>query len=97
MDWRGVALMTVNCTIMGVLFGWLRLRTGSVWPATVGHGALNGTGGMIMWFAAAGETVRPELVTVAGVAGWIVCGALILVLALTGQLRREPELARKAA
>ncbi|QBE48348.1 CPBP family intramembrane metalloprotease [Leucobacter triazinivorans] len=94
MDWRGVALMTINCTILGVLFGWLRLRTGSVWPATIGHGALNGTGGMIMWFVAAGETVRPELVTVAGVAGWIVCGALILILALTGQLRKEPELAR---
>lgn len=95
MDWRGVALMTINCTVMGVLFGWLRLRTGSVWPATIGHGALNGTGGMIMWFVAAGETVRPELVTVAGVAGWIVLGALILVLAITGQLRKEPELARK--
>ncbi|WP_245907261.1 CPBP family intramembrane glutamic endopeptidase [Leucobacter massiliensis] len=94
-DWRGVALMTVNCVFLGIVFGWLRLRSASVWPAVVGHGALNGTGGMIVWFAAAGETIRPELVTVAGVAGWIVIGALILVLALTGQFGREPELGRK--
>lgn len=95
-DWRGVALMTVNCVIWGIAFGWLRLRSGSVWPAAVGHGAFNGAGGMILWFVASGAEVEPALVTVAGVAGWIVFGALILILVLTGQFRREPELARGA-
>ncbi len=93
MDWRGVALMTVNCVVWGVLFGWLRLRSGSVWPAVVGHGAMNGTGGMILWFIAAGVEVNAALVTVAGVSGWIVFGVIIAVLAATGQFRREPELA----
>ncbi|WP_024355591.1 CPBP family intramembrane glutamic endopeptidase [Leucobacter chironomi] len=94
-DWRGVALMTLNCTILGVVFGWLRLRSGSVWPAVIGHGALNGTGGMILWLVAAGETetFNAALASVAGVAGWIVLAGIIAVLALTGQLRREPELA----
>lgn len=94
-DWRGVALMTLNCTISGVVFGWLRLRSGSVWPAAIGHGAFNGTGGMIVWFMAAGqlETFDTALASVAGVAGWIVFAVIIAVLALTGQLKREPELA----
>ena len=92
-DWRGVALMTANCVVWGIAFGWLRLRSGSVWPPVVAHGALNGTGGMILWFVAAGAEVEPALVTVAGVAGWIVFGAIILVLVLTGQFRREPALA----
>lgn len=96
-DWRGVALMTVNCVISGVVFGWLRLRSGSVWPAAIGHGAFNGTGGMILWVIAAGqaETLDAALVSVVGAAGWIVFGAIIAVLALTGQLKREPELASR--
>ncbi|RGE20414.1 CPBP family intramembrane glutamic endopeptidase [Leucobacter sp. wl10] len=92
-DWRGVALMTVNSVLWGMAFGWLRLRSGSVWPAAVGHGAFNGVGGTIIWFAAAGAEVRPELVTIVGAAGWIVIGVMILILALAGQFRREPELA----
>ena len=94
-DWRGVALMTVNCMIWGVVFGWLRLRSGSVWPAAIGHGAFNGTGGMILWFIASGEveTLNMALASVAGVAGWIVFAVIIAVLALSGQLKREPELA----
>ncbi|MBP1325757.1 membrane protease YdiL (CAAX protease family) [Leucobacter exalbidus] len=92
-DWRGVALMTVNCVLWGVLFGWLRLRSGSVWPAVIAHGALNTTGGLVMLFAAVGSEVRVELVTVAGAAGWIVVALIVLVLTLTGQLRIQPELA----
>ncbi|MFC6235146.1 CPBP family intramembrane glutamic endopeptidase [Leucobacter soli] len=40
-DWRGVALMVGGCVAWGVLFGWARLRSASVWPAAIGHGALN--------------------------------------------------------
>ncbi|MEV1178953.1 CPBP family intramembrane glutamic endopeptidase, partial [Nonomuraea sp. NPDC049784] len=29
------------CVLFGVLAGWLRLRTGSVWPSVVAHGSLN--------------------------------------------------------
>ncbi|MBO1903088.1 CPBP family intramembrane metalloprotease [Leucobacter weissii] len=96
-DWRGVALMTVNCVVWGVLFGWLRLRTGSVWPAAIAHGALNGTGGMVLWFIAAGETVDPVLATVAGASGWIVVALVIAVLALSGRFRSQPQLAPRRA
>lgn len=91
-DWRGVALMTVNCVLWGVLFGWLRLRTGSVWPAVFAHGALNAVGNVTLLFAAAGGELRPELASVVGAAGWIVVAVVIAVLALTRQFAKQPEL-----
>lgn len=98
-DWRGVALMTVNCVVWGVLFGWLRLRTGSVWPAAFAHGALNAVGSVVLLFTVAGREVRPELATVVGIAGWLVVAVAIGVLVVTGQFAKQPELAasRRAA
>lgn len=94
LDWRGVALMTVSCVLWGMVFGWLRLRTGSVWPAVIAHGSLNAVGNLVLLFTIAGEEVRPELATVVGVAGWIVIGAIVCVLALTGQFSKQPSLAQ---
>lgn len=93
-DWSGVALMTVGCVLWGVFFGWLRLRTGSVWPAVLGHGSLNASAGMIGMFAAATDA-PPDmaLVNPLGVPGWIVLAIIVLVLLVTGQFGPEPELA----
>lgn len=90
-DLTGVALMTVGCVAWGILFGWLRLRSASVWPAVVAHGALNAAAGLILIFAAA--TPDPALAGPLGVAGWIVIAVVTAVLVLTGQFRRQPELA----
>ena len=94
-DWRGVALMTAGGVAWGVLLGWMRLRTGSVWPAVVAHGAVNASGGMVLWFFAAGTEPSLPLVNPMGVAGWIVLGVVIVVLALTGQFRKQPTLAAR--
>ncbi|MEV8169760.1 CPBP family intramembrane glutamic endopeptidase [Microbacterium sp. NPDC077486] len=90
-DVTGVLFMIGGCVAWGVLFGWLRLRSGSLWPAVVAHGSLNAAAGMIMIVAA----VQPDLALAGplGVAGWIVAAVVALVLALTGQFRRQPELA----
>jgi membrane protease YdiL (CAAX protease family) len=90
-DLTGVALMTVGCVAWGILFGWLRLRSASVWPAVVAHGALNAAAGLVLIFAAA--TPDPALAGPLGVAGWIVIAVVTAVLVLTGQFRRQPELA----
>lgn len=94
-DWTGVAFMVLGCIAWGVFFGWLRLRSGSVWPAVIGHGALNASAGAFMLLAAAGPMPDPALVSPLGAAGWIVLGAGVLGLGLTGQFRRQPELAPK--
>lgn len=90
-DISGVLLMIGGCVAWGILLGWLRLRSASVWPAVTAHGALNAAGGLVVIFAAA----QPDLGLAGplGVAGWIVLAVVIGVLALTGQFRQQPELA----
>lgn len=90
-DITGVLFMIGGCVTWGVLLGWLRLRSASVWPAVIAHGSLNAAAGMIVIFAAA----QPDLALAGplGVAGWIVAALVVIVLVLTGQFREQPELA----
>lgn len=92
-DWRGVALMTIGSVIWGIVFGWLRLRTGSVWPAVLAHASLNASGAAFLWFPEAGTDPSLPLVNPLGVSGWIVLALVIGVLSLTGQFRTQPTLA----
>lgn len=94
-DWRGVGLMTVGCVFWGILFGWSRLRSGSVWPAVIGHGSLNAAAGLFAMVGMAGEELPLPLVNPLGVAGWIAIAVSIVVLVLAGQFGKEPELAPK--
>jgi len=98
-DWRGVALMVGGCIAWGVLLGWARLRSGSVWPAVVGHGALNASAGLIGVVAAAGGALDPALALPLGVAGWIAAAVVVAVLVLCKQFgdAREPQLAPRRA
>lgn len=90
-DVTGVLLMIGGCVAWGILFGWLRLRSASVWPAVIAHGSLNAAAGMILLVAA----TQPDqaLAGPLGVATWIVLAVVVLVLQLTGQFRQQPELA----
>lgn len=92
-DPTGVLFMIGGCVAWGILFGWLRLRSGSVWPAVIAHGSLNAAAGMVLVVAAA----RPDLALAGplGVATWIVVAVVVAVLAVTGQFRRQPALARR--
>lgn len=91
-DLTGVLLMTAGCVAWGVLLGWLRLRSASLWPAVFAHGAMNAAGAMIALFYAAGTTFDMALAGPLGVAGWIACAIVAVILILTGQFRRQPEL-----
>lgn len=92
-DWRGVALGTGGCIAWGVLLGWARLRSSSVWPAVVGHAALNASGALILLLVAAGQTPDLGVVGPLGLVAWAVIAVIVVVLVLTGQFGREPELA----
>src|SRR5690606_6665458 len=92
-DITGVLLMTGGCVVWGVLLGWLRLRSASMWPAVFAHGAMNATMGLPMVFIAAGTVLDPALAMGLGASGWIVGAVVIAVLLLPGQFRRQPELA----
>jgi hypothetical protein len=96
-DITGLGLMVGGCIMVGILFGWLRLRTGSVWPAVFAHAGLNGSAGMLMILLidAGASSPDPALTLVLGVSGWIVSAIVIAVLVATGQFRRQPELGIK--
>ncbi|MFB9311035.1 membrane protease YdiL (CAAX protease family) [Agromyces hippuratus] len=89
-DITGVLLMILACMVLGVLLGWTRLRTGSVWPAVFGHGAFNAAAGLGALVVAADSSVPPAWL--AGPAGLITCAvmaAVVAVLVAAGQFRRD--------
>lgn len=94
-DASGVLFMTAGCVAWGVLLGWLRLRSASIWPAVIAHGSLNASAGLILLVAAG----QPDLALAGplGVAGWLAAAVVIAVLVVTGQFRRQPELGRAPA
>ncbi|MFF2390570.1 CPBP family intramembrane glutamic endopeptidase [Agromyces sp. NPDC058104] len=89
-DASGLALMVGGCTLFGILLGWTRLRTGSVWPAVFGHGAFNAAAGFLSLVIAAGSPAPLPLVSPLGAVTWIVMALVIVALAATGQFRRLP-------
>src|SRR5690606_6180005 len=76
-DVWGVALMTGACIAWCVLFGWAGLRTGSVWAAVFGRGALSAAGGMAMLFVAAGPTPDMGVVGPLGLVSWAVLAVVV--------------------
>lgn len=40
--WLGPIAMVWFTLVNGIIFGWLTIKGGSVWPAVIAHGALNG-------------------------------------------------------
>ncbi len=86
----GVLLMVIACVLFGVILGWTRLRTGSVWPATLGHGAFNASAGLFVLLSAAGAPA-PSLALVGplGVVSWAVFAVAIGALVAAGQFRRD--------
>jgi uncharacterized protein len=83
----GIILMIIFCVIFGVLLGWLRLATGSIWPSAFGHGALNAAGGFFYVVVAADRPIDTAQVTILGWTGWI-CPLLIILLLVV--LKRLP-------
>ena len=50
--WTGMFLMVVFCVAASALLSWTTLRAGSVWPAVIGHAAINGIAAIGMLFLA---------------------------------------------
>lgn len=68
--WLGLLAMMGMTISFGAVFAWLRLASGSVWPAALAHGALNAAAGLFLVFAA---TTDLDMLVVAplGWTGWI--------------------------
>jgi membrane protease YdiL (CAAX protease family) len=90
----GVLMMVGGCLFLGILIGWLRLRSGSVWPAVFAHAGFNGAAGFIALVAASGSRPSAVIVGPLGLVPWAVMAVIIVVLAATGRFRVQPRLRR---
>ncbi|NLF50275.1 MAG: CPBP family intramembrane metalloprotease [Leptolinea sp.] len=49
--WTGILGMVWFCVLLGIFLGWLSLRAKNVWPAVIGHAAINGIAGLPVYFS----------------------------------------------
>ncbi|TDD38932.1 CPBP family intramembrane metalloprotease [Nonomuraea terrae] len=75
------------CVLAGVVVGWLRLRTGSVWPAVVAHGSLNAIAPLGLLLGDAAEPPNEVLTGITGLVGWVLLAVLAAVLLRHAALR----------
>lgn len=94
-DVVGVLLMLGGCIAWGIFFGWLRLRSASLWPSVLAHGMLNASAGVILVLHAAGSPIDQAVVGPLGFVTWGVLAVVVVVLALAGQFRVQPALAER--
>jgi uncharacterized protein len=78
--WLGLLCMTGMCVPLGAILTWVRLRSRSVWPAAVGHGAFNAAVGLSALFSASGHPIDVTQTTALGFTGWIFPTALAVML-----------------
>ncbi len=85
----GMLIFPVGTILLSIIFGWLRLRTGSIWASSLAHSATNviGAGITTLLFMGGANCI---LVSYLGPLGWVPLGALSAWIILTGQLRPEP-------
>ncbi|MFQ5858257.1 MAG: lysostaphin resistance A-like protein [Anaerolineae bacterium] len=80
----GVLLMTVFTTLIGVIFGWLQLASGSVWVPAIAHGALNAIAGLPFLLLTPFDTAIGGMLT--SIIGWIPLVAFVAWLVWSGRL-----------
>lgn len=83
-----LACMTGMCIAFGAVLAWCRLRSGSVWPAALGHGAFNAAAALHLIFGAAGGEIDLTQATVLGWSGWI--SPLLLAVILFQFFPKKP-------
>jgi membrane protease YdiL (CAAX protease family) len=85
----GLLAMVWFTLIVGTLLGWLTFRSGSVWPAVIGHAGLNGTASLGVIFAQGDPNplLGPQPV---GLVGGVGFAAVTLLLLIVPGLWRDP-------
>lgn len=82
--WTGLALFPVFTVATGTFLAWVTVRSGSVWPASLGHGAINGTVVVALVFARGDPSplLGPLPIGLVGVVPWL--AVAVALLARTG-------------
>ncbi len=79
--WLGCIVFLWFTLMLATFLGWATLRAGSVWPAVIGHGAINGIANIVVFFIR-GEPnllLGPLVVGVIGSVGFALVALLIFL------------------
>jgi uncharacterized protein len=88
--YSGLIVYTVGAVLLSIIFGWLRLKTGSIWSTSLAHAATNTVGAnMSILLFGGGASLLFALDS--GILGWVLLGALSAWIVLTGQLSPATE------
>jgi membrane protease YdiL (CAAX protease family) len=83
----GLIVFPVSTVLLSIVFGWLRLRTGSVWATSLAHAATNALGGSLTTLLYLGGSDM-MIVGYLGLLAWVPLGALCAWIIFSGQLNR---------
>ncbi len=84
--YSGLPVFAVSCVLLSIIFGWLRLKTGSIWSTSLAHAATNAVAGNMTFLLFSGGASM-LLVSDLGMLAWIPLGALSAWIVFTGQLK----------
>jgi membrane protease YdiL (CAAX protease family) len=82
----GLLTFPVLTVLLSIIFGWLRLRTGSIWSASLAHAAFNSIGGAFTGLLFLGGADF-ALVGSNGILAWLPLGVVCTWIVFTGQLK----------
>lgn len=91
----GILAMCLFCIVMGTLFSYITIRTGSCLPAVLAHGSVNGFAAIGMLYTdgtVAEPLIGPVPTGIIGGCAFIVCAVIMTIL-----LIKKPEMAQKSA
>ena len=85
-----IVIYPVSAIFISIIFGWLVLKTRSIWSSSLAHAATNRIGAtLVVLLFGGGAGAEAIFVSYAGILAWIPLGALSLWIVLTGQLKPE--------
>ena len=94
---QGIFLMVLFCIILGTLLNVSVWKSNSIWPAVFGHGAINGSAGVIVLFQSVDYQIDTRLVGMTGITGWILPVIAIVILYVMNQYpKKESTLLKKS-
>jgi len=90
--WLGCLVFLWFTFVFGTFIGWAVLRAGSVWPAVIGHSAINGIAGIVVFFTQGkpNPLLGPSVVGVIGSLGFALVALLIFLRPGTLDLPASP-------
>lgn len=80
----GILAMCIFCTVMGVIFSYITIRTGSCLPAVLAHGSLNGFASAALFFHTSETAINPFIgpapTGIIGGCAFLVCAVIMALL-----------------